>query len=192
MDYFIFDYSEEKTKNPAQILGRPVIEDHDDLNFDNGVRLNLTVPVIRFTKPVGNTGILQDNVLTMLGGLVISEKFKTALESGGVDNIDYYKAEISDENTGQVWTNFYVANIIGAISCVDQETSVYSTLLAFPDKVSDFEELHLDIKNIRGQKIFRMQEKLIIIIVDEQLKSHLEKADITGIGFEPAEGYSEE
>ena len=117
------------------MLDHPLIPGFDDVRFNKGFKLTEDLPLIQFTKASDNDGELLDWIPTALAGLTISARFKAALDSAGVTNVDYYPAVIKDEATGKVHDDIFVANIIGRIACVDMEKSRYRPSLLSPDRI---------------------------------------------------------
>lgn len=171
-------------------LPRPVFPGHEDVRFNTGSVITAALPVIEFLQGSEHQGVLPDYVPTDLPGMVISARFRQALERAGVDNIDYYPARIKNTVTGTVLEPYYVANLIGRVSCVDRERSLYEPMPGIPGAIFDIEELHLDYSQIGALRMFRLDELSYVIIVDEGVNKAIKDAGITGVGMAQAEGYS--
>lgn len=182
-------YDEEGIR-AAEILDPPEIPGLDNVKLDIGARESRRLPVIEFTKPADDSGELLDNVNTMFRGWLVSTRLREALEAARVDNIDYYAARIVDASTGRVHDNYWAANIVGLVSCMDRQKSVFDSLPVSPDLVQSIDELHLDHTKIHGEKIFRLKEYFPLILVDEAVKQTLSAARLRGVLLVPAEGYS--
>lgn len=175
----------------VMIMPQPIIPGQENVLFDVGARLEIDIPVFDFVMDEECQGELLDYVWTNLRGITISSKFKSVLESVGIDNVDYYPVRIVNEVTGETSSDYFVANIVGIIPCMDMKNSKYKNILAFPDKIRSIQELHIDYSKIDGDKLFRLAElKTAIIIAHESLKIAAEEAKLSGVTFSPAEGYS--
>jgi uncharacterized protein DUF1629 len=189
MSYYVLRYDEEGV-SAAGILDPPETPEFDDVTLDTGARESRRLPVIEFAKPTDDAGELLDCVTTMFRGWVISTKFREALEAARVDNIDYYPAKITDASSGRVHDNYWAANIVGLVSCMDRQKSKYASRAVSPDLVRNIDELHLDYSKIHGEKIFRLKEYFRLILVDETVKQAITDAQLRGVLLVPAEGYS--
>ncbi|MFP2927135.1 imm11 family protein [Pyxidicoccus sp. 3LG] len=174
----------------ASLVERAAIPDvdEDDLEFTDGVRLG-PLPVLKFTQTRDTPGQLLDYVPSSPHSMLVSSRFKDALDSAGVDNIDYYPAEITNESTGKVHRGYYAANIIGMIAGLDRSKTLYTPMPSFPDTVLEFKELHLDLAKVHGAKVFRLQESCTTLLMHESVKQAIEKAGLRGMELLPAEGY---
>jgi hypothetical protein len=188
MGYYVLEYYEGDLA-AAEILSRPRIPGHENIELDVGARVAVELPVIEFVKTANNPGELLDYVNTMFPGEVISTKFRAALEAAGVENVDYYPARILDETTGRIHDDYWVANIVGVVQCMDRELSVYTPMAASPDLVREIEELHLSYPRVNG-KMFRLDEWFPLILVEESVRESIEANGLRGVRLVPAEGYS--
>jgi hypothetical protein len=188
--YHVFRFA-MATDNTVSIVYREDVPDveEDDMEFTDGVQLG-SLPLLRFTQPRGDRGVLLDYVPSGPPSMLISARLKAALDSAGVDNVDYYPAEIVDEATGRVYRDYYAANIIGIISCLDKEKSVYVPMVGIPDAVLEFKEMHLDYSKVHGARLFRLYEKPSVIVLHESIKQALDAAGLRGFKLPPAEGHS--
>ncbi len=186
--YYVLDY-ETVSENEARQLPAPPLP-VPNLKFDKGVLVADAPERIAFTMTAAEKGDLGDYVLTGLRGLVISEKFKRALDAFGIDNVQYVPADIYDEVERRTYSDFFVANIIGLVDCIDMQRSKLTMRAALPDKIRDIEELHIDEARAKGHSLFRLDRQFTIILVSERLKNALERSGLRGVGFVEAEGYA--
>jgi hypothetical protein len=185
---FRYDMAADNTVSAVFRQDVPDIEE-DDLEFTDGVQLG-ELPVLRFTQRSNDRGVLLDYVPSIPSSMLVSARLKEVLDSTGVDNVDYYPAEIVDEATGKVYRDYYAANIIGIIACLDMEKSDYVPMTSFPDAVLEFKEMHLDYSKVHGARLFRLHEKSSIILIHESIAKALQAAGLRGFKLPPAEGYS--
>src|SRR5262249_52803380 len=122
----------------------------------------------------------------------VSVRFKKTLDGAGVDNVDYYPVRIANKKTGEIRDDYFEANIIGVISCLDAtETQMeVESYPGVPEMISEITHLVLDESKIGGQMLFRLAEVTEIVIAHEKVKKAVEKAKLTGVVFPPANGYS--
>lgn len=192
--YYVISYG-PASDNGADLYMDPVPHKNErEVEFTEGVKLG-PLPVMTFKKRKGDKGVLLDYSGATPSCPVVSARFKEALDSVGVDNIDYYPAHIVDEAKGKTHEGYYAANVIGMLSCLDKEKSVFTEMIRPPssedkDLVSSFEEMHLDYNKVQGAKIFRLYEMTSLIIVNEAIKQAVEKAKLRGLELHPVEGFS--
>jgi hypothetical protein len=135
-------------------------------------------------------GELGDYVTTLLPGLVVSQRFKAALDTAAVDNIQYIPAEIIDEVDGLIHKGYFVANVLGMIECMDRSRSKVTMRRAPPGSIRDINELHIDEDRARSSKIFRLSECTTLVLINESVRVFVEAAKLRGVALVPAEGYS--
>jgi hypothetical protein len=186
--YYILDYA-TVSDNEAHELPTPSLPG-PNMKFDKGILVPDPPDRITFTMTSEEKGDLGDYVVTGLRGLVISGRFKRALDAFGVDNVQYIPAQIDDEVDGRTYDDYFVANIIGLVDCIDMQRSKLTMRAAMPDKIRDINELHIDEGRARGHDLFRLDRQFTIILVSERLKKALERAKLIGVDFVEAEGYS--
>lgn len=109
-----------------------------------------------------------------------SEAFIKLLENHGVDNIEYFDAEVTYEPSGSK-PKYKVANIIGKISCVDEDKSKLRR--GKTGLLLGFDSIVFDISNIHGQKIFRLAEDETLVVVHSSIKIAVEKAGLKDFLF---------
>lgn len=104
-----------------------------------------------------------------------------ALNECGVDNLDCYRAEIHESETGIVHSDYKAVNIVGLIAAADLAGSDFAPSAIDSTALIDtfFRSLALDESAIHGQLLFRLAEKVSAIIVHDSVKTHL-----TDLGFD--------
>ena len=94
----------------------------------------------------------------------------------GVDNLDIYGCELIDRESGKVWSNYKVANIIGLVDVFDMHASELH-----PDSPSEeaylFNEIVIDQSKADGHHIFRPYGRQSEMMVSEELKNYLESKE---------------
>jgi len=111
--------------------------------------------------------------------LLFSKRLITLLNELGIDNIQYFDANVVYTPTDTT-LDYKVANIIGAISGVDINNS---ELIIDDDIIIEIEKLSFDEDKMSGHKIFRLEESILHIIVHKSIKEAMEASKITGVMF---------
>lgn len=112
--------------------------------------------------------------------LMFSKRFVEILMGMGVDNIQYLDADVTYEPTGEKLP-YKVANVVGIISGLDMGRS--DVLLSAQDNVIEIEAMCFDENKLRGHKIFRLQEHIMLLVVHRSIKEAIENAGLTGFMF---------
>lgn len=175
----------------AIILNQPVIPGHQNVKLDLGTRFDKPLPTFDFVLDEDSQGAVLDFVRTTFRGLLVSGKFRKAMESAGADNLDYYPVRIINKLTGEMYQDYFIANVLGIVACMNMEDSRFVRSRLNPASVQTMKELHLDPSKLPGFKIFRLAECFNLVLVDESIKKAAENALLRGIAFIPAEGYGE-
>lgn len=185
--YWIWS-TEADDEGDCRIYSRPDAIQANDLSFDDGVPMSGDLPMIEILIREDERGRLTDNLIAEgTTGLVLNSRLRSLLKQVGVDNLHYYPVELVDEVTAERNTDYELANILGAVSCID---AGQSDIEYGPDGAIHFiESLVLDASRIRGLLMFRLQEYLPIIVVHETVKERLEEAGISGVKFYRPEEY---
>ena len=92
----------------------------------------------------------------------------------GVKNLDTYECQLIDEESGKIWTNYKVCNIVGIRDVIDLDASSLHK-----DSSSGsahlFNEIVIDEDKAEGLHIFRPDGRMSQIMVSQELKQHLEE-----------------
>lgn len=112
--------------------------------------------------------------------LMFSQRFIDILNSLGVDNVQYFDADVTYEPTGEKCP-YKVANIVGIVSGLDMDES--EVIMSGKGNVLDIEVMSLDEEKLKGQKVVRLQEDIMLMIVHRTIKEAVEEAGLTGFLF---------
>jgi hypothetical protein len=112
------------------------------------------------------------------GLLLFSKKFVDVLNRCNITNIEYFPAEVIYTPTGDVY-EYYIANIIGLKNGLDLAKSKYD--VDEDGFIFDVDKIVFDDTKISGEKIFRLKEKRILVVVHKSVKGEIEAADLSGI-----------
>jgi hypothetical protein len=187
--YYVLDY-ETFSDAEAKQLPRPALPTGSPLRFNTGAVVAEPPTRVHFVMTREERGELGDYVPTSLPGLLISKRFRQELAAAGVDNIQYIDAVIEDQVSKAVHDNYFVANVVGVIDCIDLSKSKLTMRIAPPDAIRDIEELHVDETRTGGSLLFRLDRWRPLVLVHESVQRKLAQAGLRGVGLAPAEGYS--
>ncbi|HED32686.1 MAG TPA: hypothetical protein ENJ08_00520 [Gammaproteobacteria bacterium] len=163
----------------ANILSGPDIDVDDGVLIENvqqKYEIELTVDRQADNKEAFPPCDIHD--LSM--GLMFSHRLIEILNNEGVNNIQYFDADVSYEPTGEKY-NYRVANILGSISALDIEKS--DVTLSHSGIVIDIEQMVFDEAKMNGNKIFRLKESIMHIVVHKSIKEAIETAGLSGFLF---------
>jgi hypothetical protein len=119
---------------------------------------------------------------------VVSDAVRAAFDRVGVDNIEYFKAELQLEYSEQIIRGYWVANVIGRLSCVDELRSVREG-----DPIDNDGRLlsfHVDPARTCGLSLFRLAEAPELVMVHPRVRAALEAtAGLRGLLFQEPSAY---
>ena len=118
--------------------------------------------------------------------LMFSEKFIEVLAQLDVTNIQYFDAAVTYEPTGAK-VSYKVANVIGLVEGLNREKS--DLMLSPKGNVLEIARMCLAEERLVGQKIFRLQEDSMLVIVHKSIKEAVERAGLNGFMFMTDEQY---
>lgn len=101
-------------------------------------------------------------------GLLINARVKEIFDTLKIDNIQYFKSRLIDENTKAINSDYCLANIMGKISCMDKSQSEFEL---FPDgdiRFIDKFVLNLNDNTDYGH-IFRLAEYSTLLLISNEL-----------------------
>jgi hypothetical protein len=116
---------------------------------------------------------------------IVSQKFKDALASAGVDNVEFFPVSIVDPSNKAIGAH-YAMNIAGRIACMDKARSKFTT---WEGQVARIRSLALDESAIKGCKIFRLHENQTVPLLHEDVANTIRT--LQGVLLKPAEGWSD-
>lgn len=119
---------------------------------------------------------------------LMSKRLVTALQAGGVDNLDLYPVEILDEKLGKRHKTHFAVNIVGKIAATDVAGTAFNS--GVPERMisAAIDTLLLDERAARGQLLFRLAESVDAIVVHESVREVVEASKLGSLQFlKPAE-----
>jgi hypothetical protein len=176
--------NEPTADDEAMIYGVPPVVASLKLVFNEGNMVTAAVPLIEIERDADSQGVLTDNLIAAGSkGLLFSSRLRALVAQLGIDNIQYFPTLIRNPAAGTETRDYELANLIGKVWCLDRAASVIDSPPGDPDTIEFIDSLALDTARIRGQDLFRLGEKALIIIVSDRLKRACESAKITGVRF---------
>jgi hypothetical protein len=161
------------------------------VRFDLGVRAPVGVPLVVIERDDQSQGTLNDNLVAPgTTGLLLSSRLRKALATAGVDNIEYFPTRIHNPQDGSTTDDYCLANIVGAVACIDRDQSVLHMHPDLADEIEFIDSLVLDAARIRGSLCCRLKEFLPVIVVHDRVKEACEAAQVTGVRFVRPQDFS--
>lgn len=112
---------------------------------------------------------------------VMHDELIEALVRAGVDGLQVFPAIVRCEALDLTFDDYSVVNILGLVTCADREHSTSSPLA----DLQFFHELALDERRAAGQRMFRLAESRIDVIVDAGIAEVLRAGPFVGLSLEP-------
>lgn len=109
---------------------------------------------------------------------LFSDTLVSILNKSGVDNIQYYDADVNFRDVNPVYK---VGNIIGKLRIVDEGRSEVN--YSQSGLIMGFDKIVFDEEKASGQKIFRLGERIALVVVHRDIKEAIEAANLHGIMF---------
>jgi hypothetical protein len=164
---------------------RDLPEDMDGVDWIQGKVMPPPPTPLRLVLSENSGGFRGDIIQSLV--TLFSEKLKGALDSFGVDNVEFFPVELEDPATQTTENGYHLANIIGLVSCVDMAKSDVREL---PSGTGvRLKAFVIDERRAPDQAIFRLDEKPTLIVINERLKTHLETAGLKGLKMIPTTEY---
>jgi hypothetical protein len=120
--------------------------------------------------------------------LVVSDAIRAVLDRAGVDNIQYFKAQLSMELSAQLFSGFWLANVIGKVSCADRLASHFESNDE-GDGDGALQYLQIDPALTYGLSLFRLAEDSRMLVVSPRIQRLLQAAKLKGILFQDPNTY---
>jgi hypothetical protein len=117
------------------------------------------------------------------GILLFRDDLIQAMESAGVDNMDYYDTVLIDPVANVRYDNYKAVNIIGLVAAADLQKSKYTAPSGVPMIDTNFDSVVIDEEKAMGLLMFRMAECVSAIVIHEKVKDYIEQAGIKYLDF---------
>lgn len=118
------------------------------------------------------------------------EDLKIALDSLGVNNIDYYPVNLRNPKRNCVESGYFIVDGIKLFDCVDMEKSLVKPCIAGAG--FDFLSMVIDESRTNGAKIFRLKDDPTKVIISRELKQYFDQTNmLEGVEFIKTEDYAD-
>ncbi|MBN1501850.1 MAG: hypothetical protein JW982_16955 [Spirochaetes bacterium] len=174
MEYFIMD---EVAGNPYIPYIGDLPEELDMIDVAIGKKVDINDVPIQLPVSIGDVSEVEYPDLLTGNVPLFSEKLKFALDETGIDNIDYFQVDLINEEDGKTVAKYYLGIVIGLIKCLK------SGLTSSPAGRDILKNPVIDFSLVRGQKLFRLAESPLLIIVDSSVKDALSKINLQGVSL---------
>jgi hypothetical protein len=162
------------------IYQEPAAFREDNLDFGLGLPQRTRASTFQVVIPADQTGTLND-ALDLGGGLLVSPTLRTAIESTGITNIEWFPVTVHDVPRNERRMGYSLANVLGTVRCVD---FAHSKLQLTPSgSIKFIDSLVLLPEAIGPTLMVRIAEFLPLIVVREPIKRAVEAARCRGIEF---------
>ncbi|HKR05902.1 MAG TPA: DUF1629 domain-containing protein [Bacteroidia bacterium] len=228
---YILTSKVENDREDAILSGDSIYLKRIECSFREGVSLpveDIIAPILFKIDVFSLRGIMTDHLnLSDIPGPIFSLKVKNLFEKIGLKNIQYFLLTLRDEfpegmkednkidEKKQIieYKNFFIANVVGLVDCVDHEKSALDYF--FPPELRNKEkEIGDEINNpFAGEnpndidlitklvldeskidpalKMFRLKDKPQILVFHESVVEQIRKEKLSGFVFVPVEKYTE-
>jgi hypothetical protein len=124
------------------------------------------------------------DVLHTLGDvLVVSERLRGILEARKTAGLEFLPVGLRDHAGKKVKAEYFVANLLPLVDCVDRKKTKYKPNKLDPDELTSVSNLTLDEKKIPTDvELFRTKGIPVLMVARRRLIDDLLKAKISGLG----------
>ena len=184
--YYLFG-GRSWASNPARLIQASSIKKHG-LWWDDGTSFDAPPqsPVTAKLKPYDDRNPDMSAEVSEVYKVKVPlfrDDLVVALKTAGIDNLELYDAEITDPDSGQVYTNYKAVNIIGLVAKtdIDKSDAIVHDGISLVDISVD--KRIIDKDKTHDMLLFRMAENNGAILIHESVRDHLIKAGFTKLEF---------
>lgn len=124
--------------------------------------------------------------LVELPSLVVSPAMRNVFERVGLDNIQYFPAQLKADFAENVVEGYWFAHVIGLVSCVDRQTATYES----DDPSGALQGFQVDDRRCYDLSMFRLAEDPRIVLIHTRVRAALEAARLHGLLFQETTSYT--
>lgn len=183
--YFVWEFNTDDERRKTTALAHP--GQVEDVWWHSGDRITRTLAPIDFV--IDPSGLPLDYEFNLAGLPLVSPNLQTALAKAGVDNLQYFDTRFLTSRGRVLRSDYKVANVVGLVACFDWDRSVYDDRHRADGLAIHIEKLVIDLRRVRGKRLFRIEEAQYILIVARDVRDALDAAAITGIKFTAPDDY---
>jgi len=108
--------------------------------------------------------------VTFSHAMLLSQRFIDLLIGAGVDNLQLFPVELTNDHDGVVYTNYSICNIVGLVKCADMSKSVYDSI---DEHMHMFDELAIDLSKTNGALLFRLAESRSCVMLHKTVCEYI-------------------
>lgn len=153
-------------------------------NLLKGIRMESNFPVdAKYYLSKNHKGTqLTDFIVNYINLLIVSEKVKRLMDQGGITDVEFLPFTLYDRKDRIVNDNYFVANLLGSVDCLDLNKSVFVRSAITQDEILSFRKVLLHTEKIpKDKKLFRLKEKPTLFIIRSDFVVVLAHNKVTGI-----------
>ena len=174
MSYYLL---EQDLRIPDIAAIGAVPESIEPLDWMLGKKMAPPAGVLRLPLSRASGNLRTDLMGTLL--TLFSDDLKDAMLRFGVDNLDYFPVELEHPLTRRIETNYWLANVLGLVQCVDPARS---TVVPRPSGARGrLGSFHVDPTLAPDLHVFRLAEQPTLIIISKVLRQFLLAQDLAGV-----------
>lgn len=122
--------------------------------------------------------------------LFVSECLKCLLEKESDANFEFLRIGVRNKKGHTIKEDYFIANLLDSVECVDKGKSDFRMDSIIKSQVDIFKLLVLDESKLeKNIKIFRLKEKMNLIIIREDLAQKIKDEGCTGVAFSNLDEY---
>lgn len=161
------------------------VDDETPFRMDDGVLLGDTefefnIKLLVDKQASDPSAFPPCDIQDLRSGYLFSQRFIELLGRLGVDNIQYFNANVTYQDNPQKLA-YKAANILGVISALDMNAS--EVILSRKGRVLAIEKMVIDEARLQGHKIVRLFESIMHVVVHRSVKEAVEAEGLTGFMF---------
>jgi hypothetical protein len=183
MNYFILQHDWEYSCIRDEDVFEPYVG--EPINF--GVELKISK-----IQVVCTTNILPDCLPNLKQLVIFNQKIISKLDSGGVDNIQYFDVDVLTADGTLISDDYKCLNVLKIVDCIDHDRSklIWSEDDDWDRYIMDVRDLRLDYSKIKDNLLFRIEGCETLLVFREDLAKSILNNRCTGLAFYNAEGFS--
>ncbi len=117
----------------------------------------------------------------------VSDAMRRALDAAGVDNVEYFPAQVVRQyDEDEVLAHYWAANVVGAVACAAPPADATAAADADDARPS----FRVDPRRARGFGLFRLAEDRRLLIVSEAVADALRAAGLRGLVLQAPEAFT--